>query len=119
MTSTSIRHNNNKNDSHFKPSLNCTFEKKQLQKKFEHAEDFRVLYNYNPANRDLFQKKLIKHRKSKNACLDTYRSNEVYHYYDPKTNLNVIINKTNNEFISGLRLSDKQLTHIKLNGKIT
>lgn len=31
-TSAGTHHNDNINDSHFEPSLNCTFEKKQLQK---------------------------------------------------------------------------------------
>lgn len=118
VTSASTRQNDNGNDSHFEPSLNCTFEKKQLQKKFEHAKDFGVLGNYNPANRDLFQRKLIEHMKSTHACLGTYRGHEVYHYYNPETNLNVMVNRNNNKFISGWRLSPDQITNMEHNGNI-
>ncbi len=86
--SAGVRHNNNinnVNDSHFEPSLNTTFEKKQLQRKFRHAKQFGVEGNYNPANRDLFQRKLIEHMKSTHACLGTYKGRE----YNRETHLNV------------------------------
>jgi len=117
-TSAGSHHNDNVNDAHFEPSLNSTFEKKQLQKKFEHAKDFGVLGNYNVANRDLFQRKLIEHMKSTHACLGTYRGQEVYHYYNPETNLNVMVNRNNNKFISGWRLSPDQITNMEHNGNI-
>eukprot|EP00980_Cylindrotheca_fusiformis_P031173 scaffold25934_cov1914-Cylindrotheca_fusiformis.AAC.1 len=41
-TSAGSQHNNNGQDSYYEPSLNSTFEKKQLQTKFEHAKDFGV-----------------------------------------------------------------------------
>ena len=94
-------HNDNGNNSYYEPSLNSTFEKKQLQKKFEHAKDFGVLGNYSLANRDLFQKKLIEHMYSTHACLGTYRRQNVFHYYNKETNLNVMVNRNNNKFISG------------------
>ena len=34
------KHNNNQQDSYYEPSLNSTFDKNQLQKKFNHAKDF-------------------------------------------------------------------------------
>ena len=112
-TSAGSQHNNNQQDSYYEPSLNSTFEKKQLQKKFEHAKDFGVEGNYNPANRDLYQKKLIEHMKSTHACLGTYRGQDVYHYYNPKTDLNVM-----NKFISGWCLSPEQILNMKNNGNI-
>jgi hypothetical protein len=117
-TSAGTHLNNNANDAHFEPSLNSTFEKKQLQKKFEHAKEFGVLGNYNVANRDLFQRKLIEHMKSTHACLGTYRGHEVYYYYNPETNLNVMVNRNNNKFISGWRLSPDQITNMEHNGNI-
>ena len=117
-TSAGSQHNNNQQDSYYEPSLNSTFEKKQLQKKFEHAKDFGVEGNYSPANRDLYQKKLIEHMKSTHACLGTYRGQDVYHYYNPKTDLNVMVNRSNNKFISGWRLSPEQILNMKNNGNI-
>ena len=110
--------NNNQQDSYYEPSLNSTFEKKQLQKKFEHAKDFGVEGNYNPANRDLYQKKLIEHMKSTHACLGTYKGHDVYHYYNPNTDLNVMVNGSNNKFISGWHLSPEQILNMKNNGNI-
>jgi len=112
--------NNYNNSSYFDQSLNCEFTNKQLQKKYDaHAKDFGIMGNYNPKNRDLFRKKLIEHMKSTHACLGTYKGHDVYHYYNPDTKLNVMVDRTNNKFISGWRLSDDQIKYMKLNGKIT
>lgn len=46
---------------------------KQSQRKFEYAKNFGVLDNYNPAHRNLFQRKWIEHMKSTHACLGTYK----------------------------------------------
>ena len=56
--------------------------------------------------------------KSTHACLGTYRGEEVYHYYTQETNLNVMVNRNNNKFISGWRLSDEQIINMKNNGNI-
>ena len=117
-TSAGSQHNNNQQDSYYEPSLNSTFEKNQLQKKFNHAKDFGVEGNFNPANRDLYQRKLIEHMKSTHACLGTYRGWDVYNYYDPRTNLNVMVDRNTNKFISGWRLSDEQIINMKNNGNI-
>lgn len=69
------------NGSYYCSELNYTIQNKQPQKKFEYAKNFGVLYNCNPAHRDLFQRKWIEHMKSTHACLGTYKRNEVYHYY--------------------------------------
>ena len=82
----------NPNDSEkrkfFEESLNCIFEKKTTTKKFKHA------------------------------CLGTYRGNTVYHYYDPNTKLNVMVDRNTNKFISGWKLSREQQTNMQLNGNI-
>lgn len=57
--------------------------------------------------------------KSTHACLGLYKGHQVYHYYNPETNLNIMINRKNNKFISGWRLSQKQKENMKLEGKIT
>lgn len=56
--------------------------------------------------------------KSTHACLGTYRGHEVYHYYNPETNLNVMVNRNNNKFISDWRLSPDQITNMEHNGNI-
>ena len=56
--------------------------------------------------------------QSTHACLGTYRGREVYHYYDPKTQLNVMVDRNTNKFISGWRLSEKQITNMKITGNI-
>ena len=56
--------------------------------------------------------------KSTHACLGTQRGWDVYHYYDPKTNLNVMVDRNTNKFISGWRLSDEQIINMKNNGNI-
>ena len=81
------------------------FEKKQLEKKFRYTKMFGIKNNFNPTNRNLYQKKLIKHIKSTHPYLGTYRKKDVYYYYDPTTNLNLIVDRNTNKFISGWRLS--------------
>ena len=117
-TSVGSKQNNNQQDSYHEPSLNSTFDKNQLQKKFNHAKDFGVEGNFNPANRDLYQRKLIEHMKYTHAYLSTYRGRDVYHYYNPRTNLNVMVDRNTNKFISGWRLSDEQIINMKNNGNI-
>lgn len=118
-TSAGKQYDNNQHNSYYEASLNCTFEKRQLQKKFEHAIDFGVEGNYNLANSDLYQRKIIEHMKSTHACLGTYHGKqEVYHYYDPTTNLNVMIDRNTNKFVSGWRLSPEQILNLKKNGNI-
>ena len=114
-----IQNNDNRlSKSYFESSLNTIFEWKQLQRKFKHAPDFGVMGNYNLNNRDLYRKKLIEHMKSNHACLGTYRGNPVYHYYNPDNNLNVMVNRNNNKFISGWRLNDEQIKNMERNGNI-
>ena len=117
-TSAGSKLNNNQQDSYYEPSLNSKFENKQLQRKFKHAKIFGVEGNFNKANMDLYRRKLIEHMQSTHACLGTYRGREVYHYYDPKTQLNVMVDRNTNKFISGWRLSEKQITNMKITGNI-
>ena len=56
--------------------------------------------------------------KSTHACLGTYRGQDVYHYYDPRTKLNVMVDRNTNKFISGWRISDEQIINMKNNGNI-
>ena len=56
--------------------------------------------------------------KSTHVCLGTYIGHDVYHYYNPETNLNVMVNRVNNKFISGWLLSSDQIQNMKHNGNI-
>ena len=56
--------------------------------------------------------------KSTHVCLGTYRGQDVYHYFNPETNLNVMVNRVNNKFISGWRLSPDQILNMKNHGNI-
>ncbi len=56
--------------------------------------------------------------KSTHACLGTYQPNDVYHYYDPNTKLNVMVDRNTNAFVSGWKLSRKQQANMKINGNI-
>ena len=53
--------------------------------------------------------------KSTHACLGTYRGRDVYHCYDSRTNLNVMVDWNTNKVISGWRLSDEQIINMKYN----
>jgi len=117
-TSASSKLPNNERDSYYESSLDTTFDKKQLQRKFKHAEKFGVEGNFNHANSDLYLRKLIEHMKSTDVCLGTYRGQDVYHYYDPETNLNVMVNRNTNKFMSGWRLSRQQIIHMRNTGNI-
>ena len=111
--------NNGNNGSYFDKSLNCEFTNKQLQKKFDdHAWQFGITGNYNPTNRELFRKALIKHMNENLICIGTYRGKPAYHYYNPDTNLNVMVDMKTNKFISGWRLSAEQIDNMERNGNI-
>ena len=111
--------NNGNNGSYFDQSLNCEFTNKQIQKKFDdHESQFGVTGNYNSVNRELFRKALIKHMHENLICIGTYRSKPVYHYYNPDNNLNVMVNRNNNKFISGWRLNNEQIENMERNGNI-
>ena len=56
--------------------------------------------------------------KSTHACLGTYRGQDVYHYYNPNTDLNVMVNRSNNKFISGWLLKDDHLDNMANRGAL-
>ena len=93
-------------------SLDTFFKRKQLQKKFKHAEDFEILGKYNIQNKELFLKKLMEHMKFNHARIWTYRNRKGIHYYNKKTDLNVMINPETNKFISTWKLSESQRQHM-------
>jgi hypothetical protein len=96
-----------------------TISQSTLQKKFKHAADFGVKGNWSKNNGELFNQAVIKHVDSvKNPISGTYRGTQkVTHYYDSKTGLNVMVDSSGN-FISGWKLSPKQIKHLLENGNV-
>jgi hypothetical protein len=96
---------------------------RQLQKKFKHASDFGVTGNQNKQALSAFEQALKDHvvRDDVVRIQGTYTRGQtpqsVYHYLDPQTGLNVMTD-LNGEFISGWKLSQKQLEYVSTTGKL-
>lgn len=88
------------------------FPKKQLQKKWKHAEDFGVKANYSAKNAHLFESALNKHIKGATEILDTaYRGGQKVTIYI-KSGKGVIVDKKGN-FISGWKMNAAQLKNYR------
>jgi len=97
-----------------------TFDSKQLKRKFKHAIDFGVNGNPNKQGLAEFENAIKNHVNSSNTMdiKGTYRwDQDVSHYFDPKTNLDVIID-INGNFISAWRLSEKQTSDLLEKGNV-
>jgi len=92
---------------------------KILQKKFKHAADFGISGNYSKATADEFDKAIQKHvnKPGIQVITGTYRKDPVTHYFDPATDLNVIVSP-GGEFISGWKLTAAQKTHVTTTGNL-
>jgi hypothetical protein len=90
---------------------------KQLQAKFKHAANFGVAGNYSKANAAKFSAAINKHINGPNTrrIYGTYRGQDVIHYLNPNTGLNVISTRTG-EFISGWKLNSDQLRNVLAHG---
>lgn len=96
------------------------FSPKQLQKKFKHAIDFGVSGNANKQGFAAFENAMRNHIGSPDttSIFGKYRWNQdVYHHFNPKTNLNVMTDVDGN-FISGWKLSEKQVTDLLEQGNV-
>ena len=95
------------------------FDPRQLQSKFKHARDFGITGNNNPANQARFQQAIEQHMNDPltKVINGTYRGQQVTHYVNPSTGLNVIKDASGN-FLSGWKLSQKQLAHVIFNGSL-
>ncbi|WP_081580574.1 colicin D domain-containing protein [Bergeyella zoohelcum] len=84
--------------------------KRQLQAKFKHAADFGVQGNWSNAAGNKFNSVINQHINSKGVkdINGTHRGNNVMHYVNPKTRLNVISTPSGN-VISGWKLNSSQL----------
>jgi hypothetical protein len=91
----------------------------QLQAKFKHAAKFGVTGNYNKKNVEAFVAALQTHLGDPDTIIiqGTYRGDCVTHFYNPKTQLNVIRNPQG-EFVSGFRLNDEQAMNVSTRGSL-
>jgi hypothetical protein len=85
------------------PEFSCILEDLQVQKKFKHAPDFRVIGNPNRENFELFKDKIAEHMRdpSPEIKAGTYKKNsEVIYYFNEDTGLNVMIRQDDKTFLS-------------------
>ncbi|MBI3560326.1 MAG: hypothetical protein HY080_01220 [Gammaproteobacteria bacterium] len=90
-----------------------------MQRKFKHADDFGVHGNYNSANASKYRAAIESHTADSNTLViqGTYRGQDVTHFVNPNTGLNVI-RDANGNFLSGWKLNSSQLNHILTSGKL-
>ncbi len=95
------------------------FSRRQLQKKFKHADDFGVGGKYNEENAYKYQEKLETHINvdSTLTIVGSYRGRDVVYYIDTETRLSVISDVEGN-FHSGWKLNRQQLECILKTGKL-
>ena len=74
--------------------------------------------NYNRVNGQLFQEALINHMKQFKPISGTYHGRPVDHYLDPKTGLNVIVDKQTKRFWTAWKLNQPQLEHVLEHGNL-
>jgi hypothetical protein len=92
-TNNNDNQSNKKNVSYYCSELDCIFDSRQIQAKYKHAPLFGVEGNYNPINGGLFREALIDNMRQFKPILGTYHGKEVYHYLDPESGLNVMMDK--------------------------
>jgi RHS repeat-associated protein len=91
----------------------------QLQHGFKHAGDFGILGNASNKTMAEFSSAIQNHLAAPGtqAIQGTYRGQAVTHFLDPSTGLNVIRDSSGN-FLSGWKLSPKQLEYVTTTGKL-
>ncbi|UHQ23252.1 Ig-like domain-containing protein [Lysobacter sp. 5GHs7-4] len=97
-----------------------SFSRARLQAKFKHASDFGVNGAWNREAGASFEQALRNHIDADGTLViqGTYRwANDVTHFYNPSTGLNVIRDADMN-FVSGWRLSPRQQADIMENGNV-
>lgn len=95
------------------------FGSKQLQAKFGHAADFGVTGPWNKNSGAEFQNALQGHLDDPGtmAIMGTYRGDEVTHFVNPTTGLNVM-RGMDDAFVSGWRLNAAQLENVLTRGSL-
>lgn len=96
-----------------------SFTRRQLQSKFKHAPAFGVSGTLNNAGLATFSDAIQAHvgAAGTQSIRGTFRGENVIHNVDPLTGLNVI-QRESGEFLSGFRLSERQLEHVLTNGNL-
>ncbi len=99
--------------------MNIPISERQIQKKFKHAADFGVSGNYNLQTAAEFAAAIQAHLQKQGVqeISGTYRREPVKHYFDPLTNLNVMVDAGDN-FISGWKLTAAQVVELLTTGDI-
>ena len=92
---------------------------RQIQKKFKHAADFGISGNYNLQTAAAFAAAIQAHLQKQGVqeIVGSYRREPVKHYFDPLTNLNVMVDAGDN-FISGWKLTSAQVVELTTTGDI-
>ncbi|WP_123414700.1 hemagglutinin repeat-containing protein [Pseudomonas brassicacearum] len=100
-------------------NTNIAFGKGQLQHAYKHAADFGLLGNANKETLSEFEGVIQNHIAAPGTKLiqGEYRGKPVTHFVDPSTGLNVIRDSSGN-FLSGWKLSSKQLQYVLKSGKL-
>ena len=101
------------------PDRHISFDRRQLQHEFKHAEDFGVFGNQNNQTLAAFEKAIIDHVNSSSIRVipGTYRGKPVVHYVDPSTGLNVFRNSLG-DFWGAWKLSPEQLANVTTRGSL-
>ena len=99
--------------------MNIPISDRQIQKKFKHAADFSVSGNYNLQTAAAFAAAIQAHLQKQGVqeIVGSYRREPVKHYFDPLTNLNVMVDAGDN-FISGWKLTSAQVVELTTTGDI-
>jgi len=95
------------------------FSTRQLQRKFKHAHYFGIAGNYNKVNAAKFSSAINKHINASGVkkIKGTLHGKPVIHYLNPKTGLNVVSSRSGT-FITGYKISSKQIKHVLKHGGI-
>ena len=99
--------------------MNIPISERQIQKKFKHAADFGVSGNYNLQTAAAFAAAIQAHvqKPGVQEIAGTYRREPVKHYFDPLTDLNIIVDAGDN-FVSGWKLTSAQVVELTNTGDI-
>ncbi|WP_199905979.1 colicin D domain-containing protein [Campylobacter concisus] len=100
-------------------NIDIVFKDSQLQKKLKHAGDFDLPTKYTKENLLNFKEAIKEHMNATTTTKihGTYRGQQVTHYLDKKTGLNVIIDNKG-EFLSTWKLNNSQLNNLINRGSL-
>ncbi|WP_218080639.1 colicin D domain-containing protein [Anthocerotibacter panamensis] len=92
---------------------------KQLQKKFKHAVDFGITGSFNSENAQLLRSAIETHIRDSSTKMISgmYRGQNVVHFVNPQSGLNVIRDLSGN-FLSGWKLNSQQLNYVLTKGSL-